>query len=283
MTPLAALSVGSKIPRTAFEGVVNGVFDHACNIRLTDASLITCTVADYFDIPRGIRVKAGGGFRFNSLLAGGASAHCRGGILRIAESNLKIDLRDAAIWNHVFRPISRPSAHSIRRLWERASDQASFGIEFPAKNIAAFLTAQTPHLRGNMGTLVGRLIGRGPGLTPMGDDILTGLLAAPGLIAPARPSSRALAFQITRHLHATNDISRQMLSDAAQGLFIEPIVSVMSALYGNGCIDKSSHALWSVGGSSGGAMFMGLLAGVACVEDYRLQPTTDFPGEVKVA
>ena len=162
-------------------------------------------------------------------------------------------------------------------------EQASFGNAFPAKNISALLAAQTPPFRGNADSLVRSLIGRGPGLTPMGDDILAGLLAAPGLIAPARPSSRALAFQITRHLHTTNDISRQMLSDAAQGLFIGPIVSVMSALYGNGCIDKSSHDLWSIGGTSGGAMFLGLLAGVACVENYRLQPTTNFPGEVKVA
>jgi hypothetical protein len=119
--------------------------------------------------------------------------------------------------------------------------------------------------------VVRNLIGRGAGLTPEGDDTLTGLLAASVLVAPDRSESQALSHHVMNHLHATNDISRQMLSDAAQGLFIEPIISMLSALYGQGCVRKSGQNLLAVGESSGRAMLVGILAGVAAVEDFNLQ------------
>jgi hypothetical protein len=62
-----------------------------------------------------------------------------------------------------------------------------------------------------------------------------------------------------------------MLFDAAQGLFIEPIISMLSALYGQGCVQKSSQNLRAVGESSGPAMLLGILAGVADVENFNLQ------------
>ena len=97
------------------------------------------------------------------------------------------------------------------------------------------------------------------------------------LIVPTLPSTRVLRNLTRQHLQATNDISRQMLSDAMMGLFIEPILAVMAAIYGNGCYEKSSRNLLSVGGSSGTAMLLGLLAGAAFVENRQLQMTPNSP------
>jgi hypothetical protein len=79
-----------------------------------------------------------------------------------------------------------------------------------------------------------------------------------------------------QHLQATNDISRQMLSDAATGHFIEPILSTLSAIYGKGQIGHSTRRLLSVGSTSGAAMLLGLAAGIALVEDRLPWKATEF-------
>ena len=127
------------------------------------------------------------------------------------------------------------------------------------------------------------LIGRGEGLTPAGDDVLAGLLAAPMLVAPTRLSNRALASEIRLRLRATNEISAEMLNDAMEGLFIEPVVSLLSAIYGNGDLQEAVRNLYAVGATSGAAMFMGVLAGVADVENIRIQPTPDSTKQLRLA
>ncbi len=69
-----------------------------------------------------------------------------------------------------------------------------------------------------------KLLGLGIGLTPSGDDFLSGLLA--GLILCDQNESafaRALKEEITGHLKDTNDISRAFLSCALKGQFSQSI------------------------------------------------------------
>lgn len=256
MTSFAASSIGQRASTSGLKGVVTGVFDQTCNIRLKDGSQVTCATADYFNMPRGILVDAPENFKFRSYLNGGAAARCRGGILRFSQSDLKIDLRHAQIWSVSFKPTVHPTEHVLTRLWRTISPQNYFGF-----NISL--------LNQSLAKLVDTLIGRGPGLTPAGDDILTGLLAAPN-----DRWCKTLAFEISNASKMTTDISRQMLRDAANGHFIEPISNLKSALYGTGNIDKAFQRLQFVGSSSGDAMAMGLLAGIAyseniCLEFYK--------------
>jgi hypothetical protein len=262
LTALAAITVGSEMPSTDFDALVTGVFDRACNIRLANGRLATCTTANYFDMPRGIRVDNAEGFRFATVLRCGASAHCRGGIVRFAASGLKIDCRAAAVWRGEFLPRARPPVRLLRRLWRMARSGA---VEFPP------------------GSCPQSLIGRGAGLTPAGDDVLAGLLAAPMLVAPTRRSSRTLAVQTRLHLCATNEVGAEMLFDATQGLFIEPVVSLLSAIYGNGGIENAIRNLRAVGATSGAAMLLGVLAGVADVENIKLSQVPDSAERMRVA
>ena len=262
MTALAAITVGSELLLTDFDAVVAGVFDRACNIRLANGHLATCTTADYFDMPRGIRVDTAAGFRFSSAVRCGASAHCRVGIVRFSTSSLKIDCRGAVVWRGKFKPRSRPPARLVRELWNM--------VRSGAREIPPNFQPQT-------------LIGRGEGLTPAGDDILAGLLAAPMLVAPSRPSNKALASEVLLRLRATNEISAEMLNDAMEGLFIEPVVSLLSAIYGNGDLQEAVRNLCAVGATSGTAMLIGVLAGVADVENIRIQPTPVSTNQLRLA
>jgi hypothetical protein len=262
MTPLAAISVGSILPATGFDAVVSGVFDHACNIRLADGRLATCTTVDYFDMPRGIRVDTVQSFRFASALRGHTSAHCRGGVLRFEASALKIDLRRASTWTGKFTPKTRPPARLLQDMWRTALADDRFALAFRCT------------LGRHLAELPGHLIGRGPGLTPAGDDLLAGRLAAPMLLAPGGQSSHTLCWQTRKHLSATNEISAQMLDDATHGLFIEPVISLMSALYSNGSIEQAARNLRAVGATSGPAMLLGVLAGIGHIENFDLQLRT---------
>ena len=127
------------------------------------------------------------------------------------------------------------------------------------------------------------LIGRGEGLTPAGYDVLAGLLAAPMLVVPTRRSNQALASAIRLRLRATNEISAEMLNDATEGLFIEPVVSLLSAIYGNGDLQEAVRNLCAVGATSGAAMLMGVLAGVADVENIRIQPAPVTTNQFRLA
>ncbi|MDA1099205.1 MAG: DUF2877 domain-containing protein [Proteobacteria bacterium] len=271
------------MPQINFAGVVHSVFDQAVNIRLTDGHLATCTAADYFELPRGIRVATAHGFRFSSLLTNGAAAYCRGGILRFRGSNLKIDLRDAPVWQNDYTAATRPSRQRLHALWRVAVGQTTFGFDFPKQQSLALLAGLGSDDRRQVRQSLRGLIGRGPGLTPAGDDVIAGFLAAPKLMAPAQPWSRALGLFTLQYLQATNDISRQMLSDAAGGHFIEPILSTLSAIYGAGQIGRSTRRLRSVGGTSGAAMLLGLVAGIAHVEDYQLQKAAEVLEPVRSA
>jgi len=265
MQSLAALSVGSEIPSNQFQGVVTGIYDHACNVKLDDGAVITCAIQDYFRMQRGIIVRAPENFSFRVHLRGTQTAHCRGGILRFTNGDIKIDIRNAEIWLPKFEPIAPPTESLINRLWRQAVADISLGFEFPSFQFR------------DPAALVLNLVGRGPGLTPAGDDVLCGLLAA--LMLPI-PSNRLLVSRIVESLPYTNEISGQMLRDAANGKFIEPIVNLMSALYGTDDIDRAVPALKSVGSSSGSAMLVGILAGIASVEGFALDSNIN---QIKVA
>lgn len=276
MTPLAAITIGAELPQSDFAGVVHSIFDQAANIRLADGQLATCTTADSFEMPRGIRVATADGFRFGSLLTNGAGVCCRGGIVRFDGSDLKIDLRNTPIWQHDFAAVTGPSRQQLQDLWRAAVERTHFGSNFPKQQSLALLAGLGSDNKRNVRRSLRALVGCGPGLTPAGDDVIAGFLAAPKLIAPAQPWSRSLGLFTLQHLQATNDISRQMLSDAATGHFIEPILSTLSAIYGQGQIGRSTRRLLSVGSTSGAAMLLGLAAGIALVEDRLPWKATEF-------
>jgi hypothetical protein len=107
-----------------------------------------------------------------------------------------------------------------------------------------------------------RLGGRGPGLTPAGDDVLAGLL----LVARARAgidSEPALLAAVSAV--RTGDIAAGFLTWAARGQCIAPAHDVLHALVRHGA-DATVPAcarLAAIGASSGTALLAGIRAGLA--------------------
>jgi uncharacterized protein DUF2877 len=113
--------------------------------------------------------------------------------------------------------------------------------------------------RGDLLTFAELVGGRGPGLTPAGDDVLAGvLLVARALRDGPRFNARTLRRCARRS--ATNDIARAFLMCAARGRCIEPAHALLTALAD---ADRSATRsalteLCAFGSSSGEALAYGI-------------------------
>jgi hypothetical protein len=115
---------------------------------------------------------------------------------------------------------------------------------------------------------VARLLGRGPGLTPTGDDVLAGALVT--LTALGSPIASTLgAAVIAAAPGATTTVSAGLLRHAATGECIPQLEDVVVAL-GSGTADpaagalpRAAGALLAVGHCSGAGLLHGVLVAVA--------------------
>jgi hypothetical protein len=99
-----------------------------------------------------------------------------------------------------------------------------------------------------------RLLGRGPGLTPLGDDVLAGLLVT--LVALGAPASHRLAATVGAHAPArTTFVSAALLHHAARGECVPELAAVLDG----GGVD----ALLRVGHASGAGLLRGVHAALA--------------------
>jgi hypothetical protein len=102
---------------------------------------------------------------------------------------------------------------------------------------------------------VGALLGRGPGLTPFGDDVLAGALVTLG--ARGAPAFEPLAAEV-RALAPTRTtfVSAALLHHAARG---ECVAELAAFLTGTGTVD----ALLAVGHTSGAGLAQGVRAALS--------------------
>ncbi|NGO75395.1 DUF2877 domain-containing protein, partial [Streptomyces sp. YC504] len=106
------------------------------------------------------------------------------------------------------------------------------------------------------------LLGRGPGLTPSGDDYLCGLLLAANAasVTPSWKASLADAL-IEAHEHTTL-VSASLLAHAATGHCIPQVHDLLSATAASDEVPPGPlAALLAVGHSSGSDLLHGLCAG----------------------
>jgi hypothetical protein len=105
------------------------------------------------------------------------------------------------------------------------------------------------------------LIGRGPGLTPLGDDILSGALVT--YAALGSPAFGPLAARVRRHTPGrTTFVSEALLHHAIRGECIPELHALLTA----GDPDPALDALLAVGDTSGTGLAQGALAALVSEE-----------------
>ena len=211
--PLQAVSVGHGIdvwsPRS---GVVHSAFEQAVNL-LLDGELWTVLDAVRTDAPIGIRL-APGDMRFD--VQGAERVNVRAGYVGIGR--LIVDCRCASRWTPTrWAPPTKGLAARLATVEHAARSRAWSESAAMAGEVAAALRGSDTELA----RAVRRTVGRGPGLTPAGDDVLVGILALLTSGAAGEVGERAAARLITALrcvLSGTSDVSRHLLCQAARGL-----------------------------------------------------------------
>jgi hypothetical protein len=112
---------------------------------------------------------------------------------------------------------------------------------------------------------VQRLLGRGTGLTPTGDDVLAGALVT--LQALGSPAAGALARSVRAHAPgATTTVSAGLLRHAADGTCIPQLSDLLATVGGPAAeeaLPRAAGALLAVGHCSGAGLLHGVLVAVA--------------------
>ena len=282
--------IGDRVPAHA-HGRVHSVFERACNIETHTGELVTLLAEELGTVPHGIGL-AGPVAPFESWLIPGQNAILGNRVLCVPEAGITVDLSVAAVWCGAVTAVSlhpcgiaiAGALHELRAtLVKRAPEQgiapllvAPAGARSALERaFAARLSHTLPMLarateRRDVTAIVGaaaRLVGLGPGLTPSGDDFIAGYLAAlrsrAGFDCSIDAMLQSLADALAPLFLRTNAISRQMLSDAAQGRFAERLIDVTRAVAGAGDVVGAAARALASGHSSGADTLCGLLFGYA--------------------
>lgn len=266
MTPilLRALSVGCAIDAWHVgTGVVHSVFDHAVNVLIGD-DLWTVLPRPRLETPFGLRLAAWPE-RIQSVAPVGGRVHVRAGYVRIGAA--VIDCRTATRWSpSPIRPTREPLGASLAFLERRARPRAWCGSPAVADDLANALRGFSSGRTLDAVCAVRRIVGRGPGLTPSGDDVLAGAitLLASGTAGPAGDRAWAwLASIVSRMWHTTSDISRHLLTQAVRGLPGRGLHDLIKSLLEGAPVEVLGDALdsaLSMGATSGADACLGVVA-----------------------
>jgi hypothetical protein len=192
-------------------------------------------------------------------LAAGEPCSVGGGVLAVGEWSLQAvrwwDSRPALPATDPV-PLRRRAA-SLGDRFAPVADEG-LGAALMARDPAAALTAAQ------------QLIGKGPGLTPLGDDVLAGALASALLLGRAT-GHRRLCRMVARLAPAlcaaarerTTALSATLLHHACRGEVDEASAALLQALCGRGDPAAALESLLALGHTSGRGLATGLLAGAA--------------------
>lgn len=191
---------------------------------------------------------------------------------RVGEGHLEVGNVRAKVvrwWDP--RPILEPVTQD--ELAERAAQARGC---FPSPEDAGLGTALMAKEPAAVRHAMCALLGKGEGLTPAGDDVVVGMLAALRLLGPAigDPGAGGLMAAVapivlTEAPFRTTALSAALLRHAVVGEIAEPAGALISALTGHGDLEDAADRLNAMGNTSGAATAGGILLAVAALVEGR--------------
>ena len=184
-------------------------------------------------------------------IAVGATAVVGGGVLQIGALSVGVDRLVPT-----FAPRLADRLLAWGRLLAVSPDISPAERQLPAPALARLAVGDAD--------AVPLLVGRGDGLTPVGDDVLAGWLVT---TRAAGGDVRAVASAVRATAHRTTSLSASLLAHAIDGAAIPPFRGLLTALATGREVADAVADLASVGHTSGAGMLLG-----ACL---ALTPSTD--------
>ena len=250
--------------QTPGEGVVQGVYRHSVNVE-TGGLLFTLLHPTADSGPACAILDRSADFAALDIAPGDA-VRWAGGALTLGD--LRLDLSGAAVCDCRFGagrlPVPGPAAaRRLKALLAPAARQnaARWGEELrEALDLRAQAVCAAMEQRADPAGAVGRLVGFGPGLTPSGDDILTGFYAALRVLGGGAADLRELEAALAACAGRTTRVGGWMLTCALDGRWRASLQAVIAA-----CADPALtglpaavDSLLAVGASSGYDMCSGV-------------------------
>jgi Protein of unknown function (DUF2877) len=236
----------------ARSATVAGILTDAVHLHVDDALVVVCG-------PTAVRLP--GSVAVSSPLADlvelGDLAPVTVGDGRVQLGRFAIEIRR---WAAAPRPRLRGVAAAARRAETVSARLPSLSPSLD-RRAATLREALQSKDEGAVQAAVNELIGLGPGLTPLGDDVLAG--AALAQQAAGAPGRHALASAIGACRDRTTAVSAALLDAATAGRTIPQAAEFLAALDGRGDVDHALSALLAVGSSSGTGLAAGVVLGVA--------------------
>ncbi len=249
-------------------GIIHSVFRAAANILLPRELLLSLNAADTVAMPNGLQLSCPAGAWPFSALRVGMSVLFGGGRLHIEAINCALDLTTCPLWEaHIVRP-EVLDAHIVAGNLLYLQQQLAAG-PLPGSLVDIPSLAQAQQRWGEayascevLADMAGNLCGRGTGLTPAGDDILTGWMACNWLLHG--PTEQLLAacqqvLQVARQ--RTHLLSLCWLSYAAAGNVALPIRALLEAITQAQPLqlEAAARAVLAMGATSGYDVLQGIL------------------------
>jgi hypothetical protein len=258
-TRVQAVAIGQALDLDSTgHGVVHSVFHHAVNLTI-GAELWTLLADDRADRPFGIRVALS---NFDGLpLRCGDRVTVRAGFVGIG-SRLVADCRAAPRWvpacaNKVMPGLERRLAVVATAVRARSWHDSAW----MAHAVRLAVNGATA-----LGDVLANVVGRGPGLTPSGDDVLVGVLAVLTSRHSGAGGARAvesLGRALFSLLPTTTDVSGHLLRQAASGLFCRDLHELVCALIeasSSPQLSEKVRRVIEIGATSGADTCEGVLA-----------------------
>jgi hypothetical protein len=259
---------------------VHGVFVRAINIDAGGGGLWTIACRALGNGPGALVVDAAE-FRGFDVVRGD-SVRVHGNALTVGE-HLSIPLDGVRPWecalprwpddeSGVARNLARAKREIEARRAVSASAQTTLAAHAStrlADHVDALADALRDHDVDSLAAHAAALVGLGPGLTPSGDDILVGLLAALHVARAPCAEMRWVGLRLAaRAAGATSAVSAAALREAAQGRVREPVVVLLRALLHGGfdAVSPALAAVLAIGATSG----TDIAVGVACALEAQL-------------
>lgn len=299
---LRAISISSAIAPVCsrgFQGTVQGVYRRVLNVHVDD-SIITLAGMGIGEIPNGLLLESYLDHKMNQLgVQSGMLVECDGMQIEIKPARLRVDISRALVFP-AKRSIDGPFL-SRDEILERLKEACVYGrVLAPAEGLGS-LWSHTDEILGNsidptifkspivraavpliLNLLLGislsnsrlvkesvhSLTGLGIGLTPSGDDVLTGLLASIVLLSNARGNQKRYYSIIESFVGSatgrSNTLSLTYLRHASKGELTNTLSNYISTLVSrvDHSVEEVTRRLFSYGATSGSELAFGAYLGV---------------------
>lgn len=270
MPATASVALVELLEGPVRHATVLGVFPSALYAAVGEA-VVAVVARDGLRLPNALVVRAPSRDRPFAAVEDGAAVRVGGGGAQLGHLGVRV-----ARW-HDPRPRLRHAAPASVAARVDRLDAALPPRARSCRDLAVPTADLEVGMRAGDGAAVRRavdaLVGLGPGLTPAGDDVLAGLLAAlrllPAAAGAAAPAVDAAlrAAVAARAPSATTALSAALLGHAARGEVAAPVGLLLRALTGDGDAAAATHALAAVGHTSGRELAAGVALGArACLD-----------------